>query len=319
MPEREVTDFSTVYSAIQASSMSEEVKSSLMLRVHNLEQVVRDFEEAKNERISRLESSLAKMRASVSEVESEVASRYEKVLREYVEREERLQRQYDQVMKRYEKLEQSTFERQKALEEEFSGRNENVRALEAKYRAELADLVEERDLLRDESQKKIQENSQGFVKETVSKLESRGEGLSRISFWWSICGGAALVLGAAGLAFLTFKSFNMIVDDVSWGQLVFYVMKGSIFLGASLVISRYSFIFSSNYMKESLRTFDRLHAIKFGQFFVNTYGASATWDEVRMAFSNWNGNDGADWESSLDGLSSDLAELKEVVKDSNRE
>lgn len=41
-------------------------------------------------------------------------------------------------------------------------------------------------------------------------------------------------------------------------------------------------------MRESLKNADRMHAINFGNFYVQSYGAAAEWTQVKEAFENWN-------------------------------
>ena len=41
-------------------------------------------------------------------------------------------------------------------------------------------------------------------------------------------------------------------------------------------------------MHESLKIGERAHAIRFGEFYLDTYGANAQWSEVKEAFAHWN-------------------------------
>ncbi|KXV69612.1 hypothetical protein AD952_14295 [Acetobacter cerevisiae] len=56
---------------------------------------------------------------------------------------------------------------------------------------------------------------------------------------------------------------------------------------------------SGNFMKESLRTDDRIHNIRFGLLYIVTYGAAAEWKEVKEALSNWNGKTKQDWKQKI--------------------
>ena len=46
-------------------------------------------------------------------------------------------------------------------------------------------------------------------------------------------------------------------------------------------------------MVEAIRNSDRIHAISFGEFFLNAYGNVATREEVRDVFGNWNIDNGS--------------------------
>jgi hypothetical protein len=41
-------------------------------------------------------------------------------------------------------------------------------------------------------------------------------------------------------------------------------------------------------MVEALRTGDRRHAIRFGEFYLKAYGENTTWEEIKEAFQHWN-------------------------------
>lgn len=46
-------------------------------------------------------------------------------------------------------------------------------------------------------------------------------------------------------------------------------------------------------MVEAIRNSDRIHAISFGEFYLNAYGKVATRDEVREVFGKWNIDNGS--------------------------
>jgi len=41
-------------------------------------------------------------------------------------------------------------------------------------------------------------------------------------------------------------------------------------------------------MQEALKNADRRHAINFGKFYLESYGAAAEWSQVKEAFEHWN-------------------------------
>jgi hypothetical protein len=41
-------------------------------------------------------------------------------------------------------------------------------------------------------------------------------------------------------------------------------------------------------MQEALKNADRRHAINFGKFYLESYGAAADWTQVKEAFEHWN-------------------------------
>ena len=41
-------------------------------------------------------------------------------------------------------------------------------------------------------------------------------------------------------------------------------------------------------MREALKNADRRHAINFGKFYLQSYGAAADWTQIKEAFEHWN-------------------------------
>jgi hypothetical protein len=47
-------------------------------------------------------------------------------------------------------------------------------------------------------------------------------------------------------------------------------------------------LFSNSYVKEALKNADRRHAINYGKFYLESYGAAADWSQIKEAFEHWN-------------------------------
>lgn len=181
--------------------------------------------------------------------------------------------------------------------------------------------ISELDRLSKEGQKRLEENTSRFVTKILGNLEDKAKRLSRISFSSAALGAGVLVVGLSFLIYLSITSAATLSSGVSWSQLVFYAAKGAMIAGVIGVISRYAYVFSKVYLGESLRIDDRIHAIKFGQLYVETYGASAEWDKVKEAFSNWHGSigeekkpEGESSETSQDFDRSDLKLATELIR-----
>lgn len=141
-----------------------------------------------------------------------------------------------------------------------------------------------------ESQEAIQKNSGKFVSSALSTLGVKENRVHQISIIWAAIGAAALLLG------VIFAILSMIYSAESFHQApssgleyyFFHLFRGLIVVGIFAAISRYAFIFSNSYMHESLKVGERVHAIKFGEFYLDTYGSTAEWEQVREAFAHWN-------------------------------
>lgn len=165
--------------------------------------------------------------------------------------------------------------------------------------SEIKKVKEEKIRYTKEYQDTLKTNSSEFVKETVKDLENREKRLSEYANWWSISGASVLFFGLILTVIISFWNSSSISSNMSWPFLIFFSFKGLIVLTVVGFFTRYNFVHSGNYMQESLKVADRIHAIKFGQFYIETYGATATWEEVKEVFSSWNGGEKTKWEKNI--------------------
>lgn len=75
---------------------------------------------------------------------------------------------------------------------------------------------------------------------------------------------------------------------ITWEVIVFSVVKGLIAVSLLGALARYAFLLSNSYVREALKNADRRHAINFGKFYLESYGAAAEWSQVKEAFEHWN-------------------------------
>lgn len=63
-----------------------------------------------------------------------------------------------------------------------------------------------------------------------------------------------------------------------------YVVLIAVLIG----FAKYMFTLGQSYMTEALRNADRVHAISFGEFYLNAFQEDAVWGELKEAFQHWN-------------------------------
>lgn len=207
---------------------------------------------------------------------------------------------FDSVEKRVRSLseqEQSVSKRQEELEQ----RLKNEQAEAAKRRAEYIDQIQnleemrrglevEKQRLTEEAQQTLQGNSKKFVKSALSLLGTKEGRFHVISVVWAIAGALSLLAGVVIAVFTMINSSNS-YHEASGAGLAYYffhLFRGLVVVGLCGVLSRYAFVFSNSYMHESLKVGERAHAIRFGEFYLDTYGANAEWEQVKEAFAHWN-------------------------------
>lgn len=159
---------------------------------------------------------------------------------------------------------------------------------EAKLQQALVELQQEKERYNEESRKRIEQTSQGYVSEALDLLDRKERQFHRLSKVWASLGACALIGGLVFFGYVTLTTANAMPQSVSWELIVFSVSKGLISIALLVGLARYSFLYSNSYMREALKNADRTHAINFGKFYLQSYGAAAEWSQVKDAFANWN-------------------------------
>lgn len=104
-------------------------------------------------------------------------------------------------------------------------------------------------------------------------------------------GGSSIVAAFGTFAFIAASTVEDISANISWQALTLYSAKGAVLLSISALIARYAFLMSQKNLDVSRKKLDRIHGIKFGQLYIESYGATAGWDQLKDAFSAWNSNE----------------------------
>lgn len=189
------------------------------------------------------------------------------------------------------------------LEKKYSDRSQKLRYEINKKQTELDEEINKTKIemkrYTEEHQQKLQKSSSDFVKYTVNDLVSREGKLSKISSIWSCAGAAVLFVGLVVTIIISIKNFSSTSEVITWPYLVYFSFKGIIVLTIIGLFTRYNFINSGNYMQEAIKLANQIHKIRFGQFYIETYGATATWEEAKEAFANWNGDEKSNWEKNI--------------------
>lgn len=264
---------------------------------------VRDLDEEEQNRraqhqalIKKLEE-LDKARADVSKREAMIEAR---LRQEKLQLEEREKKLFDSVEKRVKSLsdqEEAIALRQEELEQKLAEeRNEAIKkrneyiqqqqSLDAFRRS----LEIEKLRLTEEAQQTLQDNSKKFVRSALSLLGAKENRFHVISVVWAIAGALSLLAGViiAVVTMINSSDSYHQAPGASLSYYFFHLFRGLVVVGLCGVLSRYAFVFSNSYMHESLKIGERVHAIRFGELYLDTYGANAEWDQVKEAFAHWN-------------------------------
>ncbi len=259
----------------------------------------RELSEEKKRYLNDRERELSKYRGVIENQEREFDAYRSRLKEEQIEREMELRKEFEERERYFVEREKKLVERQRDFEKHLQHREIEAQELRNRLQNELSikeselkkafiELEQEKARLTEESRRKLEQTSQDYVADALDALNSKEAQFHTISRIWSGIGAASLIVGVIFFVAVTFSISLDLLKDISWQFLVFALFKGIITVGLLVGVAKYSFLFSSSYMQESLKNADRRHAINFGKFYLESYGAAADWSEVKEAFEHWN-------------------------------
>jgi hypothetical protein len=140
---------------------------------------------------------------------------------------------------------------------------------------------------RREAIKKVETTAATYIQASLKNLKAREDGYRRVAYFWYTL---ALLSLIGGLAFGIWRAIVLNNSDAtpSWESLTQLAIITVLVVGVLGALSRFAFLLGKAFMVESLRNSDRMHAISFGEFYLNAFGDKAEWTEVKEAFQHWN-------------------------------
>ncbi|NMO19822.1 toll/interleukin-1 receptor domain-containing protein [Pyxidicoccus fallax] len=138
----------------------------------------------------------------------------------------------------------------------------------------------------DAARKLIEKNASEFINEAVSSLGKFETRNRCVGIAWYIAGFLSLLAGL-GIAYISITT-ALETGDSSWTNFAYIALKNVLAIALLGASAKYAFTLGRSFTNEALKASDRLHAISFGKFYLQVYGAQATWPEVKEAFQHWN-------------------------------
>jgi hypothetical protein len=245
------------------------------------------------------EKELLAYREQIQKQEMELDAYRNKLKQEQLEREKELQKELMQRERFFSDREKMLSERQKEFEKHLLARQRETEEIRNNLETELAkreselqkislELQKEKARYNEESRKKIEKTSNDYVAEALDILNTKEIEFHARSKSWAAIGAFSLVCGLIFFIYVTLVTFDLISDSVTWQFISFSAFKGLIALALFAALAKYSLLFSNSYMREALKNADRRHAINFGKFYLESYGAAADWSQIKEAFEHWN-------------------------------
>lgn len=248
---------------------------------------------------SEREKELLSYRELIQQQEKELNNYRSRLKKEQFQREKELQLEFESREKLFADREKQLYERQREFEQRLMQRQAETEALRNHLEKEIAareaqlqqtafELQQEKERYNADNRKKIEETSKDYVSDALDTLETKERQFHKISKIWSGIGAGSLIVGLIFFVAITVASVLTFPVIITWEFIVFSVFKGIVALTFAAALAKYAFLFSSSYMREALKNADRRHAINFGKFYLESYGAAAEWSQVKEAFEHWN-------------------------------
>lgn len=248
---------------------------------------------------SERENELLSYRELIQQQEKELNNYRSKLKKEQFQREKELQLEFESREKLFADREKQLYERQREFEQRLMQRQAETESLrnhleieiaarEARLQQTAIELQQEKERYNAENRKKIEKTSKDYVSDALDTLETKEKQFHKISKIWSGIGAGSLVVGLIFFGVITVTSVLSFPAIITWEFIVFSIFKGVVALTFAAALAKYAFLFSSSYMREALKNADRRHAINFGKFYLESYGAAAEWSQVKEAFEHWN-------------------------------
>lgn len=208
--------------------------------------------------------------------------------KERQERESMFAQREKQLTMRHRDFEEHLMKRQAEVEHLRDRLQTDIAEREQKLQQALVDLALEKERYNEESRKKIERTSKDYVADALETLDRKETQFHAISKIWSGVGAASLAAATAFFAYLTLSTAIALPSPITWEFLAFAVFKGLVAVALLAGLAKYAFLLGNSYMQEALKNADRRHAINFGKFYLESYGAAAEWSQVKEAFEHWN-------------------------------
>lgn len=220
--------------------------------------------------------------------QEEQIARETELQKERQEREKMFMQREKQLTIRHRAFEERLMQSQTEVEHLRDRLQTEITEREQKLQQAYVELALEKERYNEESRKKIERSSKDYVADALDTLDRKEARFHTMSKIWSGIGAISLIAAIAFFAYLTLSTAISIPNPITWEFLAFAVFKGLVAVALLAGLAKYSFLLGNSYMQEALKNGDRRHAINFGKFYLESYGAAAEWSQVKEAFEHWN-------------------------------
>jgi hypothetical protein len=274
-------------------------------------------------RLELREKELFDYRKRIHDQEKQLDDYRTNLKNEQLQREREFQKEFEARERFFAEREKKLFERQREFEEHLLSRQNEAEDLRVrleqeilKREAELQEtqraLQQQKELYKEESRQKLEQTSKDYVSFALDLLGKKETEFLNRSKTWAAIGAFSLLGGLLFFGYVTIVVFSTLPDPMTWEFITFALFKGLISVALFAALAKYSLLFSKSYMREALKNGDRRHAINFGKFYLESYGAVADWTQIKEAFEHWNTSGDSEF-SKIEDSKLDVTTLEKVA------
>lgn len=133
--------------------------------------------------------------------------------------------------------------------------------------------------------KRVQGSATSFIQQSLTELREKESLYRKVAYVWYAF---AILALASAIGVALWKVSRPIDAELAWPSFAQYAVTVAVLIGLLAALAKLTFVLGKSFMVESLRNSDRIHAIKFGEFYLNAFSDRVEWAEVKDAFKNWN-------------------------------
>ena len=142
---------------------------------------------------------------------------------------------------------------------------------------------------KEELQARIENNSANYISEALENIKNKEIEEKRLATNWQSIGFVSIVCSIVFSTYSLYSTSELAkIDTIPIATIIIVSFKGVFSIALFIAAAKYAFDLGKSHMDEALKYSDRMHAISFGKFYLQVFGDTASWEEIKSVFENWN-------------------------------
>ncbi len=132
---------------------------------------------------------------------------------------------------------------------------------------------------------RVQASAAEYIRESLKELAVHETRYRRIGY---ACYAVTFVALSAAAGLALYRAAHPTLPEASWQGTVHALLLIAIAVALLVAMARFAFVLGKSFAVEALRNADRIHAIRFGEFYLKAFPEETHWAQVKEAFQHWN-------------------------------